>query len=467
MRKRTVQFPGIPPDAKVLVSIDEAATMLSVGRSMIYQLLGCQEIGSIKVGRHRRIIATTLYDYVERQFAHASQGRKGVCMAGRRANQEGTITKRSDGRWEARIMLDDGARKSFYGKTRQEVARKLAEALRDRDKGLPILGDRQTVAQYLESWLIVVKSKVRPRTWKRYEQYVRVHMLPTIGGITLSKLTAQHIQALYAARLAQGSSTTTVRHLHMALHAALEAALRLGLVQRNVSDLVDPPRMRRGELVTLTPGQARSFLAAAEGDPLEALFVLAVTTGMRQGELLGLKWRAVDLDRGVIQVRATVQRTPDGLGTAEPKTARSRRKLLITAHAIDALRRHRVRQAEQRLALGSAWEDNDRVFCNSIGRPIEAGNLLRRHYWPLLERAGLPRMRFHDLRHTAASILLLQGIHPKVDSEMLGHSSVSITLDIYSHVLPDMQREAVDAMARLLQGDDAKLSSKLSSTPRE
>jgi integrase len=171
---------------------------------------------------------------------------------------------------------------------------------------------------------------------------------------------------------------------------------------------------------------------------------------MRFGELLGLRWRDVDLDAGILQVRRTLLRTAAGLHLTEPKTAHSRRRVALAPQAREALRTHRGRQAVERLQLGRAWDDQDLVFANAIGKPVEAGNLLRRSFWPLLAKANLPRIRFHDLRHTAATLLLSQGVHPKVVSELLGHSSIGLTLDIYSHVLPDMQQQAATAMDRLL-----------------
>jgi integrase len=208
--------------------------------------------------------------------------------------------------------------------------------------------------------------------------------------------------------------------------------------------------VKRYEVVSLSPAQTRTFLEAAQGDRFESLYVLALTTGMRLGELLGLRWQDVDLAAHMLQVRHTLLRLRDGLQLTEPKTARSRRRVALGASAVDSLRLHRSRQAAARLRLGQVWEDNDLVFANEIGKPVEAGNLLRRSFWPLLAKAELPRIRFHDLRHTAATLLLQQGVHPKVVSELLGHSSIGLTLDTYSHVLPDMQQQAVAAMDRLL-----------------
>jgi integrase len=374
-------------------------------------------------------------------------------MATRRhGNGEGTIRQRPDGRWEARLHLPDGTRKSFYGATRQDVARRLAEGRRDRDKGLPIVREKQAVATFLADWLEVVRPTVKPRTWIRYRQLVSKHANPALGTIKLMKLTPQQVQGMYANKLAEGLSTTTVNHLHAVLHRAFDQAVRWGLVVRNVCDLVDAPRMAHHEMQVLTPDQAKIFLAAAQGHRLEALFVLALTTGLREGELLALKWRDLDLDLdgGTLQVRGSLQRTDEGLVIGTPKTPQSRRHVGLTTAAITALRAHRTRQLEERLQLGPSWHDHDLVFANAIGRPLEASDLLQRQFYPLLQRAGLPHIRFHDLRHTAATLLLLQGIHPKVVSEMLGHSQVGITLNLYSHVLPNMQRDATAAMDRLL-----------------
>jgi len=201
----------------------------------------------------------------------------------------------------------------------------------------------------------------------------------------------------------------------------------------------------------LTPQQARKLLSSIDGDPLEALYVLALTTGMRRGELLALRWSEIDLEAGFLQVRWTLQHLVGGVHVlTPPKTARSRRKIKLTVRAIKALQAHRTRQIALRDAAKEAWYEEGFVFTTAIGHPIRGNHILQRNFAPLLVKAGLPAIRFHDLRHTAATLLLLRGIHPKVVSEMLGHSTISMTLDIYSHVLPDMQRDAVDALDLLL-----------------
>ncbi len=368
---------------------------------------------------------------------------------GKRANGEGSVYQRTDGRWCASVTTERGHRQHFLGRTRAEVARKLTGALDARDKGVLVTGPRQTVGQFFTQWLAAVQPSLRPRTFVGYEQLVRLHVVPDLGPLSLTKLSPQHLQRLYASRLDAGLSSTTVNHLHALIHKALSNAVRWGMLQRNIADLVDPPRSRHFAIATLSPEQARAFLAAARGHRLEALYVLAVTTGMRQGELLGLRWRDVDVDAGTLQIRGSLQATPEGRRILEPKTAGSRRRVALSKQPIDALRRHRVAQAEERLRLGAGWEDSDLVFCSAAGHPITASGL-RRSFEPLLKRAGLPRMRFHDLRHTAATLLLGRGVHPKVVSEMLGHTRISTTLDLYSHVSMTMQQQAADAFDAIL-----------------
>jgi integrase len=230
------------------------------------------------------------------------------------------------------------------------------------------------------------------------------------------------------------------------IHAALKQAVRWSLAPRNVAELVDPPRAARTEMRMFSASEARKLQAAVVGDPFEALYLLAITTGMRQGEVLGLRWRDVNLDAKTVQVRVSLQRMPDNqLVLVEPKTASSRRQVLLSTVASDALKRHKARQATDRLRLGSRWSDLDLVFPNEIGKPINPSNLVRSHYLPMLEQAGLPRLRFHDLRHTAATLLLEANVNTKVVSEMLGHSQVSVTMDPYQHVTRTMQQKAADA----------------------
>ncbi len=381
----------------------------------------------------------------------------------KRANGDGTISQRkSDGRWWARITLPNGKRKAYYGKTRDDVKKQLTKALHDQQEGLPIVGERQTVAQYLAWWLETSKRpRLRPRTFERYEALIRLHVIPAIGSVPLARLTPQQLTDLYAklmapppeqpAKLSRGTrpvlSKRTVQFVHAVIHGALKQAVRLRLIVRNPADVLDPPRPERHEQRALTPEQARQLLEAARGDRFEAFYVLAVSTGMRLGELLGLRWRDVDvMDTGRLHVRSTLQRVGKQWQFAEPKTAKSRRSITLSSMAVAALREHRNRQRAEIAALGSAWVSYDLVFCGPTGEPLHATNFPRQSFRPLLKRAGLPPMRLHDLRHTCATILLAGNVHPKYVQDLLGHSQIGMTLDTYSHVIQGAQAEVAAHM---------------------
>lgn len=370
----------------------------------------------------------------------------------RRANGEGSIYRRKDGRWVASLSSGRGTRRHFLARTREEASRKLTVALKSRDDGLSVITERQTFAEFAARWLKAVKPSLKPLTWIRYEQLIRVHALPAFGARQLTKITPSDLQALYADVAARGGAPASIRQLHAVLHRCLRQAHRWNVIARNVADLVTPPRVSRQEIQALSPNEARTLLRQAEGNRLEALYVLAVTTGMRQGELLGLQWKDLDLERGTLHVRRTLHPMTTGFIFTEPKTTRSRRQIVVTTTATSALKRHRVVQAEERLRAGPAWNDQDMVFATLTGGPLTSTTVLRQEFYPLLESAGLPKIRFHDLRHTAATLLLTQGIHPKIVSEMLGHSNIAITMDLYSHVTPTMQREAAAALDNLLSG---------------
>lgn len=401
-----------------------------------------------------------------------------MAKSGRRGNGEGTITRRTDGRWEARITLLDGRRKCFYGRTRQEVATRLNQAQHDQGMGLPIVtNERLTVGAYLEQWLETMRPpRVRPSTHRRYRELL-AHVTRAYGELRLTRLTQGQIRLLYA-RLQQdpdtteghggeragaaGRSATTVHHVHTVLRKALADAVEQGLIVANPSDRVDGPKLRRASVEPFTLEETQRLLEAARGDRLEALYTLAVSTGMRLGELLALTWRHVHLDTGKLQVVASLQRVGaegdvgNGWRVGEPKTPRSRRQITLSRVAVEALRAHRVRQLSERMAAGAAWQEHDVVFCNEIGLHLDGTSVTRYQFRPLLVKAGLPRRRFHDLRHTAATLMLLGNVPPKVVSETLGHSTIAITLDTYSHVLPDMQAQAAGVMDALLTASQRK-----------
>jgi integrase len=368
----------------------------------------------------------------------------------RRGHNEGSVYKRDDGRW-AGVISVNGKRKFIYGKTKQDAQRKMNIALRDLQAGLPIVSEKQTLEQFLVSWLDMIKPTIEESTWKRHRQYCEIHIIPNLGRVKLSALTPQQVQEFYSDRLASGLASTTVNHLHDTLHKALKRAMRLGLLARNVTELVDVPRVDPAEMHPLTREETHILFDVASGDRLEALYVLAVATGMRQSELLGLRWPDVDFDSGVIRVRNQLKRRIDKRWVfQEPKTRRSRRQIALAAPALAALKRHLERQDAEREHIGASWRPHDLIFCSQQGMPLIARNVYR-SFKELLKRGALPDIRFHDLRHTCATLLLIARVNPKVVSEMLGHASVSITLDIYSHVIPDMQQDAAAIMAAVLE----------------
>jgi integrase len=277
-----------------------------------------------------------------------------------------------------------------------------------------------------------------------------MHIKPTLGRIKLKGLTPAHIRGLYREKLDAGLSPRTVQYIHTTLHKALKDAVGDGLIPRNVTEAVRAPRPAKKEVRPLSPDQSRTFLEAARGDRYEALYVLAVTAGLREGELLGLKWEDIDLDVGSLAVRRTLSEARSGRFFEAPKNGKGR-SIKLTRQAVEALRTHRKRQNEERLRFGTLWQDSGLVFPAQTGTPMNAKNLTARSFKPLLERAGLSRtVRLHDLRHTCATLLLGKGVHPKIVQELLGHATIAITLDTYSHVLPNMQGEAVSAMESAL-----------------
>lgn len=299
---------------------------------------------------------------------------------------------------------------------------------------------------YLDRWLGSVEPTVRPATFRRYGDLLRRHALPVIGGVRLVKLSPLDLQRLYADRLAAGLSPTTVHHLHGVIHRALKQAMRWGMVDRNVSEMTDAPRRTLPDVTTWDGRQAAAALAAGDATDLAAMWRLALLCGMRRGELLGLKWEDLDLDRGALAVRRTLSRGKGGTWElGQPKTASGRRSIALPASCDAALRKHRANQNAERLRLGSVWQDAGFVFTNETGGPLHVNSLVAR-FRRLVATAGVPPIRFHDMRHTCATLLLAEGVHPKIVQERLGHADISMTLNRYSHVTPGMQRQAADAL---------------------
>ena len=386
-------------------------------------------------------------------------------MTKRRGNSEGSIYQDKDGRWRASVDLGHRngkrARKLLSGRTRAEVAGKLTAALRSKQLGLPQPSERQTVAQYLRGWLEnVAKPNTRPKTYTSYEYITREHLIPALGDKALAKLGPQDVREFMKTKTAAGLSAKTVKHLRDTLRCALNVAVRDGVLVRNAAALVKPPRETKSNLTVLTPEQARQFLEAARGHRLEALFTVAICLGLREAEALGLRWEDVYFQNATINVRFQLQRVEGHLQLTELKTEKSRRTIPMPAVTRSAVAAHFAATAERRALAGDSWVETGMVFTTGIGTFLDQRNMLR-DFYTLLKTSGLPRIRFHDLRHSAATLLLAQGVHMKAVQEILGHASFNTTANVYAHVLPSMKREAAEKMDEIF----APVASTLASTP--
>lgn len=385
-------------------------------------------------------------------------------MTKRRGKGEGSIFQRADGSWQGSIETGyrkgRRLRKYVSGATRADVVKKLTKVLRDRHQELPVVDERATVGQYLERWLsTTAAAKLRPRTLASYRQIVDTHIVPSLGSTALAKLRPDQVQAWLAEIQEDGLSARTAAYCRAVLRSALTVALRWGLVARNVAALVEPPRVVRKEMRALTADQANSLLKAAAGHRLESLITVALVLGLRLGELVALRWLDVDLTTATptLRVEGALQRMPatekgsaGHLERTEPKTERSRRSLALPAIVVSALKHQRRKQQESRLLAGDLWQNTGYVFTSTIGTPLEPRNVSR-EFHDVLETTKLPRMRFHDLRHSAATLLLSQGVHARVLMEILGHAAIGTTLGTYSHVPGQLQAEALGRLDDVLK----------------
>jgi integrase len=371
---------------------------------------------------------------------------------GRRAYGTGSVFQRKDRKgkqWVAQLILEQGKIKQRYFQTQEEAAQALNEMLYEQRHGTLITEKDQTVKQHFERWLELHKTKIRGSTYLDYRRILDNHILPTLGHLSLQRPKAQDIDALYACKLEEGYTPGTIQGIHLVIHMALKQAVRWRILVRNVSEDVSPPRETQPqERQILTPQQAQRLLAAARGHRLEAMITLALATGMRRGELLALRWQDIDVRRTCLYVRRSANRLPGGYRVTEPKTASGKRKITLPRFVLETLQQHRIHQLEAKLKAGPRWEEHDLVFCNTYGRFLNT-NSLQVLFSSLLRKTGLPHMRFHDLRHSAATILLSMGVPANVVQELLGHSHISITLGVYGHVLSSMQQEAMDKLDNL------------------
>ncbi len=350
----------------------------------------------------------------------------------------------------ASITRQDGSRKHFYGGTRAEVQKKLALALHAVETGTLADARGLSTGEFLDQWLTdVVRPHVRQWTYRGYEVHVRLHLKPALGRVPLAKLTPQQIQQLINAKTRSGLKPKSVRYILGTLRSALNQAVRWDLISRNPATLVDGPRVEQFEIQPLSPDEARQFLSSIKGDRLEALYSVALTMGLRQGEALGLRWQDIDVEMGYMRISKQLQRVDRKLQLVEPKTKRSRRTLAMPAVINRALMEHRVRQDHERAKAGERWVNTELVFTTPIGTGLE-GTAVTKDFHRKLSRARLPQRRFHDLRHSCATLLLVQGVSPRVVMDVLGHSQIALTMNTYSHVIPDLRRDAAQRMDDLL-----------------
>ena len=379
----------------------------------------------------------------------------------RRANGEGAVYRRpSDGLWVGMLDLGivDGRRrrKAVYGQTEREALQKLSTLRVAHDRGIDLLAPALTVGQWLDTWLSDIKGfdGTRPRTLTLYEGLAERYVKPVIGGVRLDKLTPAHVQRLVTetrnGRTSRGTppSASTLRHVYKLIRNALGDAYRMELVTRNVATQVKAPPIDRQRRVGLDVAEAERLFEVISGERLEALYVLALMTGLRRGELLALRWDDIDLGSRQLHVRRAMQRVDGKLQVVEPKTSSSRRTVVLPRLAVRHLQEHKKRQDAERQALGEAWREHGLVFASSIGTPVEPRNVNRR--WDeLRRRAGLDWLRLHDLRHGCATLLLAKGVPDRVIMEVLGHAEIGVTMNTYAHVLPVLRQEAADAMDEL------------------
>ena len=371
-------------------------------------------------------------------------------MRKKRGQNQGSVYQRSsDKRWVGQVTIQKKHHMKYFS-SQPEAEAWLSQALLQIGQGMPLAGTRVSLVVYFTSWLERMSPSLRPKTWIQYEQVINKHILPSLGHLSLQELKADQIQEFYRLKRQAGSGHRTLTLINCILHHALELAVTNGIIIRNPVREIPKPRQPYHEQKVLNIDQVKVFLQICRGTRWEALFCLAITTGMRIGELLGLRWIDIDWERGQLQVLRQLQRIPrQGLIFSEPKTASSRRNITLGREMMAKLRAHAELQQQEKCLVGENWRENNLVFPTGIGTPMDPHRLFD-SYKQLLKQAGLPDCRLHDLRHTAATLMLGWGIHPKVVQERLGHARISHTLGTYSHVLPSIQVEAAEKMDELV-----------------
>ncbi|MFE7610931.1 site-specific integrase [Streptomyces celluloflavus] len=370
----------------------------------------------------------------------------------RNPNGAGTVTQRKDGRFQAAVYVlqPDGtrARKYAYGQTWTECDTKRRDLLAKADSGTPVPTRSAKLAEWLPYWLEeIVKPQRKRTTAAKYETHIRLYLVPYLGKKTLEKLSVRDVRTALA-RISKASAPATAKESHRVLRSALSAACREELIVRNVVKLVEAPKVDTYEGQLWTLEQTLAFILATRRDPLYAAFMLAVGLGLRRGEIVGLRWQDIDLDSRTVQIRKQRQRVRGEYYEDDTKNRR-KRTLPLPLLCVAPLRWQRLRQAAMRDKAGAGWHASDLVFTTRTGQPVEGSNVLR-SFHRLTAKAGLPRIRVHDARHGAATLLAAGNVHPRVAMEILGHSKISVTMDIYTHVPDALKREAVAHMDRML-----------------
>lgn len=377
----------------------------------------------------------------------------------RGASGESTIYRDGAGRWHGFVSMglkDNGRRdrRHVSGQRRGDVVAKVRALEARRDAGVAgVTGKPVTVAMWLEHWLDTIAArKVRPSTLARYRQLAAHQLMPALGHHRLDRVQPEHLEALYTKLLDGGAAPASVLQAHRVLSRALKVAMQRGRIARNVASLVDPPTVQRAEIDPLSATEARRVLATAAGKRNGARWSVALALGLRQGEALGLTWPAVDLDAGRLTVRLALQRQAgQGLVLVPPKSRAGRRTIALPLPLVESLKAHRAAHLAERLAAGPLWEGHGLVFCQPNGRPLDPRSD-HRAWRALLTEAGVRGARLHDARHTAATVLLQQGVPARVAMEILGHSQIGLTLGTYSHVVPEIAQDAADRMGAALWG---------------
>lgn len=374
--------------------------------------------------------------------------------------RSGQIITKGKEEWLVRIFRgrDEAGRKLYHSKVihgnKSDAQKYLTAKQRQQDTGAFVETSKQTLDEHLDNWLASVKARVAEQTYTSYETLLRVHVRPTLGHLRLTSVKINDVQAMLSTMQKKDLSPRTVRYAHAVLSMVMRKAIELDYLIKNPCDFVELPRQIREETRAMSPSQATEFLRAASADQHRLVFELALVTGMRPEEYLGLFWSDVDLNRGVVSVKRALVWLKGGFKFGEPKTKGSRRSIPLPGSLLAKLKKHRREQLEKKLKLGTAYSNIELVFATALGTPIHYRNLTQRHYVKILKVAGLEGEGFvlYSLRHTCATLLLAAGENPKVVSERLGHASVKMTLDTYSHVLPDMQRSASERLDKMLYG---------------